>query len=619
MMVLAQLELGPHDQAISSGQGVAMGRCLYRALPEDRNDKQPFIDHDLMVVADARIDNRDEILNLLAMRAGAEVADAELLFRSYQKWRERFVDHVVGDFALAAWSFQERDLTLVRDPTGQRPLHYNLRGDAVAFATVPKGLCALPWVDNQVDERRVAKFIADMPRLGPTTFFEGVSRVEPGCIVKISGSGVRSESYWHMPDRELRYPRESDYVESFHEHLDRAVGARLRGAGGTVGAHLSGGFDSSAVTATAARSMSSQSGKVIAFTSAPRQGFAGVAPRGRISDESHVAASVAAMYPNIEHVIIRSDGSSPLSLTRRDGARFEEPIGLPCNQVWWSAIHDAARDRGINVLLTGEAGNLTISAGSLSILAEMIRRGRWLSWVREVRALKGSGPRMRGLIASSFAPWLPEALWRSLHRHINGQSVTSVGLAILTRRWKSALAEEAESRSRAGRPAKIERISRWKQLQASDPGNFRKGVLAGWGIDERDPTTDRRLAEFCLSLPPEQLLKGGVARRMARLGLADRLPIEVLYGPRGYQGADWYELVGADMITSEIEALRQQGTAGSVLDFDQLLNIVGSWPDKGWEQEQVMQTFRMGLLRALSAAHFMGAVETKAASRAAST
>ena len=61
-----------------------------------------------------------------------------------------------------------------------------------------------------------------------------------------------------------------------------------------------------------------------------------------------------------------------------------------------------------------------------------------------------------------------------------------------------------------------------------DRGNFNKGVLATHGLDVRDPTADRRVLEYCLAIPPEQFILGGVPRSLARRAFADRLPAAVL-------------------------------------------------------------------------------------------
>jgi len=93
--------------------------------------------------------------------------------------------------------------------------------------------------------------------------------------------------------------------------LDQSVKCRLRGVN-DVGAHLSGGLDSSAVAATAARLLAPSGGRVIAFTAVPREGYDGPVPRHRFADEGHHAAATAALYPNMEHVLVRSEGKSRL-------------------------------------------------------------------------------------------------------------------------------------------------------------------------------------------------------------------------------------------------------------------------------------------------------------------
>jgi asparagine synthase (glutamine-hydrolysing) len=79
-------------------------------------------------------------------------------------------------------------------------------------------------------------------------------------------------------------------------------------------------------------------------------------------------------------------------------------------------------------------------------------------------------------------------------------------------------------------------------MRRVDLGNYNKGMLAGWGLDWRDPTADRRLVEYCLSVPMEQYLGAGERRWLGRRALSDRLPAAVLDAKdRGYQAVDWHE------------------------------------------------------------------------------
>jgi asparagine synthase (glutamine-hydrolysing) len=606
-MVEAQRVYGPHDQAVSAIGEAAFGRALYRLLPEDRFDRQPLVDESgrWMLAADIRIDNRDELLDWLGQRSAAELSDSEILFRVWLREGEAALDRILGDFAFAIWDAREQSLVLARDPAGQRPLHYHRSGGLIAFASMPQGLHAIPEIPRRLDESQLAAFVADIRRDGTTTFFEGVQRVAPGQQLTIRRDHLASRQYWQLPLREIRYPNEADYIEAFREQLDRATRARLRGAETLVGSHLSAGLDSSGVTATAARIVAPTGGRVVAFTSAPRLGFADPIPHPRIGDESGLAAAVAARYDNMEHVIVRSGTMSPLDLLGRDDELFQEPVGHPCNMVWWSAVHDEARARGVNVMLTGEAGNLTTSAGGLAMLSDFVRRGRWLRWLREARAVAGTGPTWRGVLATSFGPWTPEPVWRRLSRLSKDPGVQ--GSPLLHPAWRPEMAARAARNARSSRPPRNNRRFRWELLQQHEPANFRKGILARWGVDERDPTADRRLAEFCFSVPPDIMFSGGVTRRLARLGLADRLPPEILDAPRGYQYADWYESIDRGGLDRALAGLAA-GPASSLLDLATLRDRVDSWPTDGWDQLANIGTYRMAFLMALSAGSFANAM-----------
>jgi len=612
LMLDAQALYGPHSRGLTTVESSAFGRCLYRTLPEDAYDRQPLFASPITFVADVRIDNREELARSFPIENPSELSDSRLFFKAYWSWGLKFLDRVVGDFAAAIWNSAAGELTLVRDASGQRPLHYLAGRGLTAFASVPQGLAALPQVGTSLNHAALTEFVADIPRRGASSYFDHIRRVEPGQVVTIRGERITRHFYARRPSRELRLPSEAQYVEAYRELLDQAVKARLRGAGECVASHLSGGLDSSAVASTAARILAREGGRVIAFTSGPREGFERRAVRDRIADETALAGTVAARYNNMEHVTVRSRSRSLLSLTARDALRYAEPLGLPFNQTWWSAIHDEARERGLRVLLTGENGNWASSAGAVATLSEFIHRRRFATWAREAASLLGQGPRVRGLLIGSFAPWLPRPLWKWLYRRTYGRDASAVGVQLLAAGEKSSRAASLADDARRARPERSEYAERWRAMQATDPGNFRKGVLAGWGLDERDPTADRRLIDFCFSVPPEILVGRGSTRRLARLALADRVPAEVIHGPRGYQAADWFEQVDRPSLCAEVERLRAlPRRSGSIFDFDALLALAESWPEDGWEQASVVQSYRLGLLRAIAAANFEAGIATQ--------
>ena len=103
------------------------------------------------------------------------------------------------------------------------------------------------------DEQAMAEFVTLIPEGGGRSFFNDIRVVEPGHLVTVTRDATRSRRYWNPSPSEVALPAGADFVEGLRHHLDQATLARLRGANGTVASHLSAGFDSAAVTATAAR------------------------------------------------------------------------------------------------------------------------------------------------------------------------------------------------------------------------------------------------------------------------------------------------------------------------------------------------------------------------------
>ena len=285
---------------------------------------------------------------------------------------------------------------------------------------MPTGLHALPEVPYGPDEQRIAELLVLLPETGTRSYFRDIERIEPGHVAAVTANGLTAWRHWQPDRRRIAFRRAEDYSEALRELLDQAVQCRLRGAQ-TVAAELSGGFDSTAVAATAARLLGSAGGRVIAFTAVPRQGYDGPAPRNRILDEGPYAAATAALYPNMEHVLIRSEGRSlprrsrPWLLPVRRGQAVLAMVG------WGYSIFDAVRDRKLTVLLNGRAGNLGLSYNGMELLPELFRRGRWLRLFREGQALVGAGQmRWRGFFRMTLGPWCPAALWLWLNRIYSG-------------------------------------------------------------------------------------------------------------------------------------------------------------------------------------------------------
>jgi asparagine synthase (glutamine-hydrolysing) len=574
---------------------------LHRSLREDLFDRQPerSADGRFMLAADVRLDNRDELIDALGMVPGdyAKASDSRVLFDLLIAKRERALDQLLGDFAFAWWDGRAQILTLARDPLGERPLHYTLTPHGVMFASMPQALAH--FADAEVDDDRLASLAGDLPAAFRGSFFRGVEKIEPGQAVSISSDGATVRRYWDPLQVPAIKIGAGELGEAMRAQIDAAVARRLRRATGGVASHLSSGVDSSAVASSAALALACSGQTVQAFTSAPLRPLTQTLP-GWHADESAIASQTAQLHANIEHHVVRQ--WAPLLDLGPDHRLAGQPVGAVLNNAWWSEINARARKQGATVLLTGEAGNFTISAGlGWDDLTDLLRRRRLGRWWAEIRAHPANQGGWGAALRASLAPLLPAPLAAALavlrgHSELERQSF--VGKRYRDKLEREVIRDDWESLSRlTGRRRRV------AFLRLVDPGAFRKRSLARWGIEERDATADRRLVEFCLSLPVEARLDKGVRRPVLQRALAGRVAPSVLReATRGLQSADWQTRISRDGLEDFVASVRS-GCTEDLLDWDAVDANVRAWPPTATGDARAMYRFS-SLLRALAAAHF---------------
>jgi asparagine synthase (glutamine-hydrolysing) len=423
-------------------------------------------------------------------------------------------------------------------------------------------------------------------------------------VVTVAPGRCESAVFWRPARRRLRLARPEDYEAALREALDQAVASSLRGAG-DVASHLSGGLDSTSVAASASLLQAERGGRVIAYTAAPRRGFDGLEMPGRFANESAHAAAVAALYPNLEHHVVRPGWRGPLDEWDRNAQLFDKPTVNPINAAWSYDILDAVKARGLGVLLGGDVGNATLSYEGREIFAELLQGGRWLHWWREALACVGrGGGSWSHVMMHTLKPMLPNRVLRRI------PGTQAHGLTAFGRQTGVPAAQAKRFEALRGETlinAKDGWATRMEMLLRVDHGNEHKGILAGWGVENRDPTADRRLVEFCLSVPTDQFFRDGVGRSLVRRAMAGRLPPVVTEERRaGLQSADWYERLGAQRgrLLEELGRLEACAPLAERTDVAKLRTAIEDWPTQGWEQRETVQFYAVALMRTLCAAHF---------------
>ena len=554
----------------------------------------------------ARLDNRDELLSALGAQAARDFSDLRLILAAWERWDEKCVEFLLGAFAFALWSPARRVLFAARDHTGECPLFYRQGAGFFALASAQRGLLAPPGAPPAWNEAKVCEFFSLTRDVPGDTYFEGIERLGVGRSLSVSRGRTVRTRYWDpLASSPTRMASDAGYEAALVHVLDQATAARLP-AQGMVASHLTAGLDSSSTTASAALQLGHAGRKLLAFTAVPRSAFAGTAFE-TLSDEGPAAAEVARLYGNVEHHLVDSQGRDAMHEVRRLTDATAEPVRNVVNLTWMMAILDQSKALGADVLLTGQEGNATISYEGLLALRGLVREGRWGKAARMARDLRSHGEvSIHEALAIGLDGLLPGWLERALRPSFRAGAEHGVAILNPDLVAKHRLRERQHAIERAGSGS----IEDERQAFAAtvDLGATYAAFRNLTGVEVRDPTADKRVYEFCYSIPPEQFIVGGRSRSLVRRAMRHRLPAStVARQVRGYQGADWH-LTLSDAIPAfraELEEMESSPDACALLNVPYLRRLVETWPQSPCETREGVQRWNSDLTKGMAMGYLL--------------
>lgn len=542
-----------------------------------------------VIAFDGRLDNRAELARDLGL--SLPISPAALVLYGWSRLGPAILQRVLGDFAFVIADDGQRTCFLARDHAGQRPLLFAEHDGGLIFGSRAIELSRMGH-SLTPSISRMAALLAGIDEAATQTAFDGITGVRPGESITCGPQGVRPTRWWNPPVGPLPSRKAQDYTEEYRFLLDQAVHCRAQE--GLIATQLSSGWDSSAITGTAARLFGAE--RVVAFTSAPMHPVSGKILARRSPDESALAGTVAAMH-GIDHRIVR-ELPRPFDVARHSARTMQSPDPNPLHSAWWHEIRCQAAEQGATTLLTGELGNLSLNAGGLNTLAVFVQNRDWRRWYREARNLvRTSQVRWRGALMSSFGAQLPERVVTALQLAFN--QPRRAGYPVFLNKHLS----DGSGNDR-GSVSPYEQ--RFDALRNYDVGALRIQAAEDWGLAEADPMADRRIIEWSLTLPPEKLLNDGKLRPLARASLADRVPEAILDSrSRGLQSAGWYQDVTAIDAREVLEEISAVTMACELLDIAALDRTISRWPTENWNSPATYALFRRELIPSLSMGLFI--------------
>lgn len=602
--------------------GIGLGHLLHRVTPEDVFDRQPLREADTgrVIVADCRLDNRDELARSLDLPppATAQLADSALILMAYRRWGTDCPQRLLGDFAFAIWDPGPRQLLCARDHLGIRPLFYHRGPRFFAFANGIQGLFALPRVPRRLNEGKLREFLVDLHADTVSSQWEGIARLPPGHRLVVTADGLRVERYWEPGQAApIRFARDQDYVEAFQEVFRESVACRLRSLR-PVGSELSGGLDSSSVATVAAGLLQTRGQRLPTFSWIPEAGY--VVPRGnpnRILDESPLIRTIFAEHDTIEPTFVDASDQTLLATLAEVHKTAQAAVRNVPIFLWWRATRQLAQTRGLGVLLTGIGGNLTFSYDGSRLLADLAAAGQWRSFARAIRDYRAaSGRPWHGVLRQQvLRPLLGGPQWWPGRRGRPGWN------------WRYSAVRMTPA-TQGQLVARFRELGRDPDFRFTrDQGDLRVLLMtrdlltatldhlyaldAAWGLETRHPGLDRRLVDFCLSLPLDQYLHRGQTRALIRRAMAGTLPDAVRLNPiKPVQGVSWHLQFDREQqaIQAATAALRHSATADRVLELDALESLAARWP-RDWQDPKSVAVYQYRFLRGFAMGQFIRCFE----------
>lgn len=544
----------PSDDVQTWQQGkVFLGCHAQWITPESVGERNPYYDSErrLAITADAIIDNRDELFQLLQIDRDRKVTikDSELILLAYVKWGVDAPKYLIGDFAFMIWDERKQSLFGARDFSGTRTLYFHNSKDRFAFSTIIEPLLTLPEIAKKLNEDWIAQFLAIPLTVDAidcsATVYEHIEQVPPSHSISVIDGRVTFSKYNTFDAGEtLKLKSNEEYEEAFRDVFQKAVTSRLR-THRQVGAHLSGGLDSGSVASFAAKALRNENKLLHTYSYIPVDDFKDDwTPRSRFADERPYIRSTVEHVGNIKDNYLDFKGLSPLSEIDNWLETMEMPYKFFENSFWLKGIYEKAQEQGIGVLLNGQRGNWTISWGpAIDYQAILMKKLKWIQLYKEVKHFSvnmGVGrKRILSLVGKKAFPNLmrnsPSKDNEVFPKLINPQFAKKTNIDELIEKHGFNRTDYSSQSAYDIRKNQFEQLYYWGLN-----GTIGTKLSLRYSLWERDPTNDLRVARFCLSVPDEQFVQNGVDRSLIRRATVNHLPDKVRLNQqsRGVQGAD---------------------------------------------------------------------------------
>jgi asparagine synthase (glutamine-hydrolysing) len=583
----AMVQWGPDGQGTWCQGSVGLGHLMLHTTPESLNERLPAThphDPNLTITADARIDNRDDILAALNISPAERLPDSTLILLAYERWGQACVDKLIGDFAFVIWDQRQQLLFCGRDIMGCKPFFYYNDKHCFIFASDIEGVLAYSGVPQRLNETLLAAYLQEDTYFAEKryTFLADIVKLPPAHQMLITASRHQLTQYWSLDNvREVHLPSDEAYAEQLRELLFQAVQCRVR-TPFPVGTHLSGGLDSSTVTAIAARTLREKGQRLTAYSWSPAPPSTGELP-----DDERKLIQLLCNRESIQCHYIDLKVEDVVRTYRRDFTR--QPYEMMLRE---ELTQRQAAQNNVRIMLSGWGGDEMITGHGWGYWSNLFLRGRWWKLHQEMLSFvehnEVTGRRKLKQYAGMtyntvLLPMIPEFIWMRWRGNQSVYPLTCIQPSFASQHQNAVRTLRGPSlRGPSLRERSSVQKMQWCWL---DNGHLTKRIEA-WAINGARqqlvyhyPLLDRRILEFGLGTPSDQFVQQGWNRSLVRRATKDLLP-ETIRLNRSKVELAAFDVIGSVTVQALRELFDELGTencvhpANKCVDLKKLKEVV---------------------------------------------
>ena len=482
--------------------------------------------------------------------------DGALSYLAWLVWGEKFIDHIIGLFAIAIYDMKKNKFYLYADHMGTRCINYYCCDGKIYFSTLTKAITNIMSEDAvSYNDRFIAAAEAtSSPELclfpGDTPY-QNIYQVCRGTCISVETSGegmvcLEENEYWNPNSiKKSEYGKDVDYRnlfrQTFFDCIEDAIDTDKN-----IASTISSGLDSTSVAGVAAIKLAKQDRKLYGFTQVPLREYVSSYDENVVTDETRGVQKVLDRYDNIEHCFDDYEGKSVFTEVDRIVKMAEVPVKAMVNAIWVDDILSKARAKDCRVLLIGQFGNGTISRGNiLTRVYQECRKGKILEAKKQLARFGARyGVTRKTMLSAVVNEFFDKAFFDIGLNFAYNASFDAKYL-------KSDLLKQYRIKQLSRREAKKTGFNFDVTSRQQNSFILSKNVAQAisiydtkfslyHGVIIKDPTRDKRLVELITHLPDSEFCDEGLERRLVREYLDDIVPNEIRLDPvhRGRQGAD---------------------------------------------------------------------------------